>query len=602
MDKSKETPNAQNPISQTPRRLVRKIQKPQNLSIATKEVEETQTLQKSNIGIEKAKETQKPQNPITIMEDAKVVQTPKDPATITEEIDKSQKPQITQTLKIEDSKKNKVRAPFNIDSKYEEKIPALIVQLPIPEVKDKPDSVLEKRKAQFKPKVLSRADAKSFRKVKGISKVINFRQTQLADQNYSASNSQDLVPFTKLNVTQPCKSIPLYQTKNSSEVNHVLSLNELHSRISFLEQQLSNLIACSKTSGLSEFFSHSNSANTSGPNFTDNSNKHNYNLFDESNNSRNFHLNNSRKQPYSNTKENYNNLNRQNDNKPTFNYSRKDYTYSSINNKHYNNKQRYNIILTLNDYFFDKLRKLLYKLKEGLLYEELSASTGIIIIKVWLSNKRNFNIIKQRARKWIIYRKKEPVNKYEAMKDELKSPANMNKTEQNSKSNLSLQQWRTLKCVGDGNCLFRAISNQVYGKQSFHPKVRNEIVKYIQSERSHFENDITKEQTTFEDYIEAIQKPSSWGGNTVLIAASELYSKQIFIYNYIKNDLYYRQIQSINENAAGLNGVMRLLYSSNHFDVIVKKTPRLKAFNNFSLDKNFQQSIKKIDSGPTKNQ
>lgn len=67
--------------------------------------------------------------------------------------------------------------------------------------------------------------------------------------------------------------------------------------------------------------------------------------------------------------------------------------------------------------------------------------------------------------------------------------------------NLPKSEWRILKCKGDGNCLYRAISNQIYGNQSFYPKVKNEITEFIKIHRNWFEKDIAEDNTSLEKYI-----------------------------------------------------------------------------------------------------
>lgn len=81
----------------------------------------------------------------------------------------------------------------------------------------------------------------------------------------------------------------------------------------------------------------------------------------------------------------------------------KDY-YKNIQN---NNKgKNYYIVLNLNDYLFGKLKNLLFKLKSKFEYIIIPASEGIIKIKVFIRKYRDYMIIKNKARNWIIFRKK----------------------------------------------------------------------------------------------------------------------------------------------------------------------------------------------------
>ena len=41
--------------------------------------------------------------------------------------------------------------------------------------------------------------------------------------------------------------------------------------------------------------------------------------------------------------------------------------------------------------------------------------------------------------------------------------------------------------LGDGNCLFRALSDQLYGTDSYHRKLRQEICDWIENHKARYE-------------------------------------------------------------------------------------------------------------------
>jgi OTU domain-containing protein 3 len=41
--------------------------------------------------------------------------------------------------------------------------------------------------------------------------------------------------------------------------------------------------------------------------------------------------------------------------------------------------------------------------------------------------------------------------------------------------------------VGDGNCLFRALSDQLYGSEVYHPKLRTDICDWIENNKVRYE-------------------------------------------------------------------------------------------------------------------
>ena len=74
----------------------------------------------------------------------------------------------------------------------------------------------------------------------------------------------------------------------------------------------------------------------------------------------------------------------------------------------------------------------------------------------------------------------------------------------------------------DGNCLFRSISDQLYGNDSQHLKLRSEILEFMVSHTAHFElfwDD--EEDSTFETYITRMRGSGTWAGNQELFAACE---------------------------------------------------------------------------------
>lgn len=55
---------------------------------------------------------------------------------------------------------------------------------------------------------------------------------------------------------------------------------------------------------------------------------------------------------------------------------------------------------------------------------------------------------------------------------------------------------RIKQCRGDGNCLFRSISHQVYGTEQQHGLVRSRICDYMEADSHHFQNIAEADQTT----------------------------------------------------------------------------------------------------------
>lgn len=129
---------------------------------------------------------------------------------------------------------------------------------------------------------------------------------------------------------------------------------------------------------------------------------------------------------------------------------------------------------------------------------------------------------------------------------------------------------------GDGNCLFRAISLQVYGSEDMHPTVRTQCLDFMKIESQHFKHFVAED---YGDYIARKRCDGVHGNHTEIQAASELYNRRIEV--YVPPKLEPMNIfQQEEENSAGGKGPntyaspsnhpIRLLYmDGNHYDALI---------------------------------
>jgi hypothetical protein len=82
----------------------------------------------------------------------------------------------------------------------------------------------------------------------------------------------------------------------------------------------------------------------------------------------------------------------------------------------------------------------------------------------------------------------------------------------------------------DGNCLFRAISLQVYGDQSMHKEVREAVCDYMLMNRDRFAL-YMPEDGAFDLYIQEKCQSAVWGDDPEIRAAEELYDRPVEIYS-----------------------------------------------------------------------
>lgn len=81
---------------------------------------------------------------------------------------------------------------------------------------------------------------------------------------------------------------------------------------------------------------------------------------------------------------------------------------------------------------------------------------------------------------------------------------------------------------GDGNCLFRAISLQVYGDPSMHGDVRKQCMDFMERDKEHFSQFVTGEP--FNQYLERKRQDGVHGNNPEIQAISELFNRPIEVF------------------------------------------------------------------------
>ena len=86
------------------------------------------------------------------------------------------------------------------------------------------------------------------------------------------------------------------------------------------------------------------------------------------------------------------------------------------------------------------------------------------------------------------------------------------------------------KMGGDGNCMFRAVSDQVYGNEDYHGIIREKCMKYLLIERQFFSQFVEGGDKEFDNYINMKSKSGVWGDDVELQAISEIYNRPIEIY------------------------------------------------------------------------
>jgi len=67
---------------------------------------------------------------------------------------------------------------------------------------------------------------------------------------------------------------------------------------------------------------------------------------------------------------------------------------------------------------------------------------------------------------------------------------------------------------GDGNCLFRALADQLWGTQKRHVEVRKVVCDYLESHKESMEafvKPFLRDDETFENYVDRMRQASEFG-------------------------------------------------------------------------------------------
>ncbi|XP_015898521.3 OVARIAN TUMOR DOMAIN-containing deubiquitinating enzyme 12 [Ziziphus jujuba] len=85
---------------------------------------------------------------------------------------------------------------------------------------------------------------------------------------------------------------------------------------------------------------------------------------------------------------------------------------------------------------------------------------------------------------------------------------------------------------GDGNCQFRALSDQLYGTPDHHNHVRQQVVNQLKSEPEIYEGYVPM---AYDDYLEKMSQSGEWGDHVTLQAAADMYGVKIFVITSFKD-------------------------------------------------------------------
>ncbi|KAI2496566.1 cysteine protease [Fragilaria crotonensis] len=117
---------------------------------------------------------------------------------------------------------------------------------------------------------------------------------------------------------------------------------------------------------------------------------------------------------------------------------------------------------------------------------------------------------------------------------------------------------------GDGNCLFRAVSLQVYGDPSMHMDVRHQCLDHMAKDEEHFSQFVEDED--FSKYLKRKRTAGVHGNNPEIQAISELFNRPVEVFTPDNGATPLNIFQSEYKTS---DVPIRLSYQDKHYDAVV---------------------------------
>ncbi|KAH9105246.1 hypothetical protein LEN26_014838 [Aphanomyces euteiches] len=126
---------------------------------------------------------------------------------------------------------------------------------------------------------------------------------------------------------------------------------------------------------------------------------------------------------------------------------------------------------------------------------------------------------------------------------------------------------------GDGNCLFRSVSHQLYGDDRHHTLVRKFCMDYMELEKEYFEPFVVGDMAAFLRYVNHKRHDAVWGDDPELQAICELYDRSAEVFAY-DAQVGAKRLRTFHENSERPS-ICLSFYGGGHYDSLVGRQHRL---------------------------
>ncbi|CAI5743472.1 unnamed protein product [Peronospora destructor] len=132
--------------------------------------------------------------------------------------------------------------------------------------------------------------------------------------------------------------------------------------------------------------------------------------------------------------------------------------------------------------------------------------------------------------------------------------------------------WEVTSIRKDGNCLFRALSDQLYGHERRHLELRRRLVDFIDLERTFFEPLVAGQGIV--EYCSRLREAGVPGGQSELLAASRLLGVNIVVHTGPVKRLHF-DTDKYARTKEGKGKTINLLLTHEHYSSLRKSTKPL---------------------------
>lgn len=93
---------------------------------------------------------------------------------------------------------------------------------------------------------------------------------------------------------------------------------------------------------------------------------------------------------------------------------------------------------------------------------------------------------------------------------------------------LAAHHRRLDRTLSDGNCLFRALSKQLFNNQKYHGELQRILIEYVESNTELFDG-WAREGLSLHEHLQKMKMPGVWGSHLEIQAAATLFNKTIYV-------------------------------------------------------------------------